>query len=65
MSEIAEGDGLDGLMQEIRKYIEEGRRHGFFTITIEGEIVKNQKCQLTLEVSKSYRRYLPPTGEFE
>ena len=46
---------LNEAFQKVRDEVLNGLRHGFFECTIKGEILKNQKRQVTIQAGKSHR----------
>lgn len=51
---------LDEAMERLLREVRDGLRHGFFELTVTGEIVKGGRRGLTIKAGKSHRFTIAP-----
>ena len=58
-SEANDESVLERAMERLYREVRDGLRHGFFELTVAGEIVKGGKRGLTIKAGKNHRFVIP------
>jgi hypothetical protein len=54
-SRAADGDPLRRALQQLQDIVLDGLEHGFFDLSVSGELIKDRKRQVIIKAGKSYQ----------